>query len=163
MLQHFWACYAPLFIYVADDKNGKSLFLGDAHYPHRAFAHLRDAARRGGYARIAHGLDGVNDRNVRLQLIDCGDDAVDIRLGKDIDVLPIDAETHRAQLELALTFLTGDVKYLPSRTCRSAHLEKQRRLADTRRTADKNERARDGSAAKHTVKLRYPGREPYLL
>ena len=94
---------------MSNDENRKSLFLGDAHDAHRAFAHLRDAARRRSYARIAHGLDGVDDRNVRLQFVDSGDDAVDICLSKDIDILPIDAETHRAQLELTLAFLTSDV------------------------------------------------------
>ena len=121
-----------------NDENGKSLFLGDAHDAHSTFTHLRDAARRRSYARIADGLNGVNDRNIRFQLVDSGDNAVYIRLGKDIDILPIDAETHRAQLELTLTFLTGDVKYLSAISRRSAHLEEQRRLTDTRRAADKH-------------------------
>ena len=109
MFQHLGSSYAPLFIYMSNDENRKSLFLGDAHDAHSTFTHLRDAARRRSYARIADGLHRVDDRNVRLQLVYRGDDAVDIRLGKDIDILPIDAETHRAQLELTLAFLASDV------------------------------------------------------
>jgi hypothetical protein len=63
----------------------------------------------------------------------------------------------RTLAELSQRFLTGCVEHSQFLRQRGRHLLQQRRFADARITAEKDNSARHESTAEHPVKLRKPG------
>ena len=163
VFQNFGSCDAAFLVDVTDDKRREALILGRAHDPHRAFPHLADAAGRGVGVGVKHGLDGIDDQNGRVQLVDGAEHGRDIRLCKDIDLSAVHPEALRAHFDLALALLAGDVKDPFLTADLSAELQQQRGFSDPRRAADQHDRTAHGAAAEHAVKLRNAGGKSKLL
>ena len=109
MLKHFGSGYAPLFIYMADNKGCEAFFLRHAHDRHGAFAHLADAAGRRAYVLIEHSLNRVDYNNIRRERFNVSQNLCKSGLRKNIYVALIDAEALSAHFQLTLAFLAGDV------------------------------------------------------
>ena len=80
MLQHTGPGHHALFGHMADNKHGDTHALGNLHQDIRGLPHLAYAARGGCDIFPEHGLNGVNDDNLRLGFTDCLFDGVQIRL-----------------------------------------------------------------------------------
>ena len=147
---------------MTDNKHRQSLFLGHPHDAHGALFDLTQAAGGGADLTIRHGLYGVNDHNIRRNFVDGGDNVVQIRLCQHIGVAVVHAQTHGPQLQLAFTFLAGDIEDGFPGAHTAAHLQQQCGLADTRRAANQIQGAYHRAAAQHPVKFRYAGDEADL-
>ena len=69
VLQHPWACYGAFFCHMSDKDGRNALHLRQPHKAGRAFPNLGYAARRAGYLRQVHRLNGVNDNEARLYVL----------------------------------------------------------------------------------------------
>ena len=70
MLEHSGTCNRSLFGHMSDDKNRNTEPFCQPQQNTSRFAHLRHAARRRADRFIVHRLDGVNDDDLRLFLLD---------------------------------------------------------------------------------------------
>ena len=157
MLQHLGSGDATFFVDVPDNEYRQSLFLGHPHDPHGALFDLAQTAGGGADLAVRHSLYGINDHNIRRNFVDGGDNVVQIRFCQHIGVAAVHAQTHGPQLQLAFTFFAGDIEDGFPCAQTAAHLQQQRGLADTRRTAHQIQRAYHRAAAQHPVKFRYTG------
>jgi hypothetical protein len=142
---------------VADEKDGHSASLGERQKPPRHLAHLRDRPRRALDLRREDGLDRIHDHRARLLALHLREDAFEIRLRQQVQILRRHAQTLAAHLDLPLRLLARNVEH--ARTARAqlvSHFEQQRRFPDAGVAADEDEASRHDAAAEHAVKLRYP-------
>ena len=101
------------------------------------------------------------DHERGLEARDLFEDALDARLGQQVERRVADAEPLAAALDLVLRFLARRVEHRPdfAREVRG-RLEQQRRLADARLAAEQHQRPRHDAAAEHAIELADAGRQP---
>ena len=94
----------------------------------------------------------------RIELLE---DALETRLGEQIQRRASDPEPLAARLHLMLGFLARAVEDRPD-VARDVgrRLQQQRRLADARLAAEQHHRSRHDAAAEHAVKFADAGRQP---
>ena len=80
VFQHTWAGHITVFCHMTDDKDRNSHSLCNLHQHIRRFPDLGYTARRGADLFVIHGLDRVDDGNLRLLFFHDGADNVKIRL-----------------------------------------------------------------------------------
>ena len=164
MLEHLRAGDAALLVDVADNECRIAAVLGRAHDAHRALAHLTDAAGRRGRLGVVHSLNGIYDQDGRLQVVDRGENGVQVRFRQHIDAAVINAEALRTHFQLALALFARDVKDRFLLADAAAELQQQRGFANAGRAADQNQRAAHGAAAEHAVKFPDPcGKSQFFL
>ncbi len=110
VLEHARAGDRALLGHVADEDHDDVALLGEPRQLRRAFAHLRDAARRGCQRLGVHGLDRVDDDDFGPQRAGSRDDRLELHLGQQLDRRVDEAEPLRAQRDLLDRFLAGDVQ-----------------------------------------------------
>ena len=84
-------------------------------------------------------MNGVNDQDGRLQVIDRRQNGVQIRFGQHINAAVVDTEALRAHFQLTLTLFAGDVEDRFLLADAAAELQQQRGFADAGRAADQNQ------------------------
>ena len=82
VLQHARAGDRALLRHVADEDDDDAALLGEPRELRRAFADLRDAARRGGQRLGVHRLDRVDDDDFGLLGADRRDDRLELDFGQ---------------------------------------------------------------------------------
>ena len=140
--------------HMADDEGGDAVRLGDAQEVDGALAHLRDATRRTLHIRLEDGLDGVDDEQLRLDVLDMRLDRLEIRLADDEQIVSKRLQAVGAHADLPRALLARhveDLLALPRDV--GADAQRQARLADARVTDNQDHRARDDAAAQDAVEL----------
>ena len=102
------------------------------------------------------GLDRIDDEQRRIQLVDGGEDALEVGFGEQVEgvVSAIHAEAARAHAQLAQRFLAADVEHAPERGGhRACQLREQGGFADARFAAEQGDAAGDEAAAQHAAHL----------
>ena len=90
---------------------------------------------------------------IRLHLFDRFADPLHIRLAQHVQMLR-QRQPIGPQLRLAGRFFAGNIQHLqPCMASECDSLQQQRRFADARIAADKNERSRHDPAAEHAVEF----------
>ena len=112
MLQYLGPGDGALLVDVADDEHRHSPALGQIHQGHGAVLHLADAAGGGGQLPVVHGLDGVHDEHVGLELGHRLGHVVHAGLGQQVELLAAHPQPLGPQLDLPLGFLAGDIEHL---------------------------------------------------
>ncbi len=140
---------------MANEDEGKPALFGRADEFMRAGAHLGDGAG-GGIERIdEHGLDGIDDDDVRcLATIDTRQNFAHRGGGGELQRCIAEAQTLTAQLNLRERFLARDVEdgVSAARQYRR-RLQQQGGFPDAGVAAKQNSRTFDEAAAQHAVKL----------
>ena len=144
--------------HVPDQDDGDALLFRYPRELRRAFANLRDAARRRRQRFGVDGLDRIDDDYFRLRFANGRDDRLDLDLGQHADPGILDAEALRAQRYLLGRFFAGDVEARARLADQCQRLQQQRRLADARIAAEQDHRAVDRSTAEHAVEFGDAGR-----
>ena len=101
MLEHSGTCNSSLFGHMADDKNRNTEPFCQPQQNTSRFAHLRHAARRCADRFIVHRLDGVNDDDLRLFLLDYLLNPIQVRLTEQLQRVRKIADPHRTHFDLA--------------------------------------------------------------
>ena len=149
---------------VADQDQRRAARLGEADQRLRRAAHLAHRARRR-FDRVApHGLDGIDDDELRrVARAERGDDVLDQRLRRQLHRRAGEAEPRRPQPHLFGRFLARDIDDATAAPRqRGAGLDQQRRLADARFAADQCGRAGDEAAAGDPVEFADAGDDARL-
>ena len=82
VLQHARAGDRALLGHVADEDDDDAALLGEARQLRRAFAHLRDAARRRRQRLGVDGLDRIDDDDLGRRRVDRRDDRLELHFGQ---------------------------------------------------------------------------------
>ena len=160
MLEHARPREAPLLRHMTDEECRNAVRLRDAQERAGALAHLRDAAGRRGDVRAQHRLDGVDDEQRGVRVLDMRLDGLEVRLAHDEERIRERVEAVGAHAHLPRALLARHVEHrLPLPRDLRARLEREARLADARIADDEHHRARDHAAAEHAVELRRARRE----
>ena len=139
---------------MADDEGGDAVRLGDAQEVDGALAHLRDTARRALHVRLEDGLDGIDDEQLRLDVLDMRLDHLEVRFADDEQIVGESLQAVGAHADLPRALLARhieDLLALPRDV--GADAQRQARLADARVTDNQDHRARDDAAAQDAVEL----------
>ena len=140
---------------VPDDEKGDVVFLCEPQKHAGRLADLGNTARCRGYTRIVHGLNRIDDHHLRFFLQNHLGDCVKIGLAVEFQVAADRSDPLCPEPDLAQRFLAGHIQNgmacIRNVLC---DLQQQGRFADSRISADQNERPLHDPAAKHTVKLR---------
>ena len=131
---------------MSDDEERDIACLGELEDACRALAHLgqRTDGRLDGFG--ADGLNGINDHDLRLQLFDLLQNALQRSLGRNIKVLCVAGQPLRTQLELTNRLFARGVESLAFALLHQ-HLQRQRRFADAGFAAQQYQTAGHQSAA----------------
>jgi len=163
VLQHPRAGDAALLGDVADQEHGRAGFLGVAHQPRGALAHLADGTGRGGQRfgpqglhRVGHDQARPGDRSVLQDVLNAG-------LGQRLQVVQRQVQAHGAAGDLRQRLLAGHVQCRETDRHLRQRLQQQGGLADARIAADQHHGALDQPAAQYPVELADPGGHPRLL
>ena len=146
--------------HMADQEHAGAGLLAQAHDQAGAFPDLAHAAGGGGHLRTVHGLDGVNHRDVRLDIPDLFFHGVQGVLRQNVEVA-LHAQPPGAQLDLPRGFLAGNVHHalsVPGQVV--AGLQQQGALSDARVAADQDQSALDDAAPQYPVQLADAGTAP---
>ena len=162
VLEHARACDRAVLRHVADEEDRDPGLLGHAQQPRGRLTHLRDGARRRAQLRRVERLDGVDHADVRPDGFERRADAFELCLGEDRDVRCA-AQALGPELDLRGRLLAGDQECRPALADRAQRAQQQRRFADTRLTADEDERGGNEPTAEHAVELGDPGGDPLGL
>ncbi len=145
---------------VADQKPRGAGRLGELQKLARRLAHLADRAGRGGEVGGEHRLDRVDDDDVGFCLLRVLDDAFEVVLGDDEELLLLDAHAVAAEFDLRGGFLAGDVEHRLARARNLAQgLQQDRRLTDAGVAAQERHRAGDVARSQDAVELLDAGRD----
>ena len=160
VFEHLGPGDVAVLVDVPDDDDRDVEALRGAQEQVRAFPDLGDGAGGRGQLRERHGLDGVDDDDVRFLRVHLFGDDFDVGLAEHQQVLGRDAQAVGAKLDLVGAFLTGGVEnglLLPQRL---ADLQKDGGLADAGVAGQQDHRALDDAASEDAVELREPGMVP---
>ena len=127
--------------------------LGRPHDRRGALPDLGHASRRGGDRRQIHGLDGVDDHQIRRFLPHTADDRVHIGFTQDVQIVVLHPQPVRPHFDLPLGFLSRDIEDLEGLSQIGTDLQQQGGFADARVAADEHKPAPDTAAAQHPVQL----------
>jgi hypothetical protein len=105
------------------------------------------------------GLDRVDHAHGGTLCLERGADRLELRLGEDLDPRGA-AQPLGPELHLRDRLLARDEQRAPFLRHLGERGQQQRRLADSRLTADEDERRRHQPAAEDAVELGHAGRDP---
>ena len=145
---------------MADDDDRDVEALRGAEQEVRTFTDLGDGSGGRGQLGERHGLDGVDNDDVRFLLVDLFGDDLHVSLTHDEQVVGRDAQAVGAKLDLVRALLTGGVEdglLFPESL---ADLQKDGGLADAGVAGQQDHRALDDAASEDAVELREPGMVP---
>ena len=128
-----------------------------------ALSHLRNTAGGGIDRRGIHGLDGIDDHDVRLDAVGLSQDVFHVGLGQNKEVIPLDPEPLCPQFELSARFLARNVEHAASCTEHVANLHKQSGFSDAGFPGNENDRSVNQAAAEHAIKLSEPRVLPHIV
>lgn len=138
---------------MADQEDGGAGFLGIAHQPRRALAHLAHRARRCGQRFGPQGLYRVGHDQLRPRHAGVLQDVFDAGFGQRIQAFQRQIQAHRTSCDLGQRFFAGDVQHRQRTGHAGQCLQQQRRLADAGVATDQHHRAFDQTAAQHPIEL----------
>ena len=141
VLEHPRAGEAAVFGDMADEHHRNAAALGLGDEPMGAAAHLHDAAGRRAEVGIGDGLDAVDDDELRLHGVECGDDVGKRCLGEQPQVGTERTEPFGAQAHLLGALLAADVQR--ARRPAGGQLQQQRALADAGLAAEQRDATRE--------------------
>src|SRR5919204_4115905 len=127
---------AAILRHVAHEKCRNVAALRHEQQLRRRLADLADAAGRRLKLERKDRLHRIDDDERRLDARDLFEDALEARLGKQIERRLADGETFAARLDLVLRFLARAVEHWSGARHVCRRLEQQRRLADARLAAE---------------------------
>ena len=147
---------------VADEDDGRAVFLRETDKLLRGGADLADGAGRALDQVRVHGLDGIDDQQIGAPISAEGrEDVANRRRRCEPHRRLAKAEPHGAQTHLLSRFLARDVDDVPALAREiGADLKQQRRLADPRIAADQHRGAGNDAATDRTVELGDTRRDP---
>ena len=157
VLHDFRAGNGAVLVHMADDPDGDIQLLCRVHKQIGALPHLGKAAGAGGDVLQMHGLDGVDDDDLRLAGCDGVADALGIRHRQQIELRRVHAKALRPQLDLLGGFLAGYIEHCVRLTEILADLEQQRALTDAGFSAQQDDRPPHQTAAQHPIQLPHTG------
>ena len=140
---------------MADQQQGTAALLGEADQRLGGGAQLGDGARRLLEPVDPHGLDGIDDHQVRrLRAVDRGQHVAGRGRAGQLDGGVSEAEPKGAQPDLVDQFLAADIDDRAALDGQgSCRLQHQGALADAGVAADEDRRPGDDAAAQHPVEL----------
>src|SRR2546425_3469222 len=160
VLERFRPGQAAVFGDVADEEGRNVLALGCKEQLRGRFALLADAAWRRLKLQREDRLNRIDNDERGFDPGNFLEDAFQTRFGEQIERRPADRQALPARLDLVLRFFARAVQH---GTDRSGHvrggLQEQRRLADARFAAEKDQRSRYDPSPKHAVALADARRE----
>ena len=160
VLEHARPRERALLRHVADEQRRHVVRLRVAHELRRALAHLTHGARRRLQLLAEQRLDRIDREHAELFAgADASQDRLDTRLGQELERHLADAQALRAQPDLVERLLARHVATRDARREIRERAQQQRRLADSRVTAEQHDAARHEPAAEHAVELAEPGAE----
>ena len=164
MLQHPRAGDRSLLGHMAHQHHRAAVGLGVAHQQGRAFADLADRAGSAGHFRPVHGLDGVDHRVIRLNLIQLFLNRVHGVFGQHQHFAPVRPQSRGPELYLPRALFARDVEHPFARQAqRVAYLQQQRRFSDARLAAKQQQGPVHQSPAQHPVQFADAGGKVSLL
>ena len=160
MLQDPGSRHGTLLGHVADNKESDPGLLGQAQQDSCGLPDLGNTARRRLDAGIIHGLDGVNDHQIRLFPGQDLCDGIQFGLAQETGIVPEGADPVGPQFDLMQGFLTGDIEDpVPGGRYIGRRLQQQGGFADAGVAADQDQGAFDDSPAQDPVQFPEPGGE----
>ena len=153
MLHDLRACDSAVLVDMAHDKHRDLLLFGDGQQAGRTLFHLTDRAGRRRDVHAPHGLDGVDDDQFRLFFLDEAADLVYVIFCRQIDVILRDFQAGRTQFDLTDGLFARDIQHRVLVGDGTAELQKHRRFAHARLTAQQYDAAQHDAAAQYAVKL----------
>ena len=153
MLQNLGAGNAAFFVDVTDENDRNAFAFCFFDKRERAFLNLCNAAGGRGDLVVKNGLDRVYDENIGLYFVGLCQDMAYVGLGKNKQIVPPHAKTLGAKLELAVGFLTRNIKDLSVLTENVRDLHQKCGFSDAGLAGKKHHGAVYQAAAKHAVKL----------
>ena len=161
MLEHLGPRQRPFLGHVAQQEQRRAGRLHGLEQLGGAFPDLADGAGAAYEVGVVDGLDGVDHQDRGLQVAELLDDAGQVGLAHQIDVLRPGAQALGAGPHLRQGFLPGNVKDflagVSPRGQRRAGLQRQRALADAGRARQQHYLPVDQAAAQGPVQLRDAG------
>ena len=110
MLQHPRTCQGSFLGHMADDEDGDVIGFGQLHELCRHLAHLRNRSLNSRNLRRHNGLDGVDDKKVRLDPLYLCSHALHIGLGIEIKLTVDISQTLCSKLDLLGRLLSTDIE-----------------------------------------------------
>ena len=164
MLKDARSCHRAFLRHMADDEESDPHLFGQPQEHGCGLPHLRDTA--GGRCDLVavHGLYGIDHHCLRL--IPCHNirDDLQIGLAQKLQVIRRAADSGSPELDLPQGFLSRDIQDPdPAAGHVAGSLQKDRGFADSRISADQDERSRDGAAAEDAVEFPEAGGKSGLL
>ena len=147
MLHDLRACDSAVLVDMAHDKHRDLLLLGDGQQAGRTLFHLTDRAGRRRDVHAPHGLDGVDNDQFRLFFLDEAADLVYVVFCRQKDVILRDFQAGRTQLDLTDGLFARDIQHRVLVGDGTAELQKHRRFAHARLTAQQYDAAQHDAAA----------------
>ena len=163
MLQNPGACYRAFLGHMAYDKNSDSQPFRQLHEHVGRLPDLGHAAGSGGHLFVVHGLDGVDDDQVRTAALDDAPDGVQVGLAQELQVIAERPHAVCPQLDLGQGFLPGYIQHLLLGRKPLAHLQKERGFSDSRIAPHQDQGAGHDPPAQHPVQLIQSGLKPGLV
>ena len=152
MFQNFGSGDGSVLGDVADDEDRRAGRFGVFEQRRRAFAYLRHASRRRVQQVGVDGLYRVDHHQIGPVFADLVDDVFEQRFGIDQTFVVADADASRAHLDLLGRLLARNIERLES-VRRQRELQRKGRFADSRLSAQQNQRPRHHAAAQYAVHL----------
>ena len=135
------------------------MVLRSADHRRGDFPHLRDPARCAVDVRGCQGLDGVDDEEVRLELVDGAEHDSQIRLRREVEGVRHRVDPLCPQSDLRGRLLSRHVED-PGPLARGprSHLQEQSRLSDSGFTGEQHDRPGHQASAQYAVEFGDVGR-----
>ncbi len=148
---------------MADQKHRGAGFLGIAHQPRCALAHLAHRARRCGQRLGPQGLYRIGHDQLRPGHAGVLQDVFDAGFGQGVQAFQRQIQAHRAPGHLGQRFLAGHIQHRQRGGHARQRLQQQRRLADPWVAADQHHRPFHQPATQHPIELADTGGDARLL
>ena len=158
VFQHARACNRAVFGNVSDQYHGDAHLFRHARQLGGAFAYLRYGT--GGRSDLVgiHGLDGVDNDDFGLMLLQGCLNRFHADFGKQVYAFGGQFQTLRAQGDLLGRFLAGNVQHFTALRHFGDGLQQQCGFADAGVAAEQDDRAIDQTAAQYAVEFAHAGR-----
>ena len=158
MFDHPWTGDLPVLGDMAYQNHRHAAPFGECGQFMRGGAHLRYAARGGFNVVGPHGLNGIDDRQLRFFGFQCGQNIAQVGFGGQLHRRIAQAQTVGPHAHLCAGFFAGNIdsfQTLAGETC--GGLQQKGGFADARITAHQNGRGRHQAPAQHTVQFVHAG------
>ena len=163
MLQNLRAGNITVLIDMSHHKHRDPLAFAQLHQTHRTILHLGNRTGRRLVFIGEHGLNGVNNENIRLAILCRRNHIAHSVFRQNEEIFRGHAQSLCPHLQLTLAFLTGNIQDTTLSAQGIADLKQQRGFTDTWRTAYQHQAALYSATAQHAIQFTHTGRKTDLV